>query len=154
MYKLNRFGVKVLRDENDYYFCLLELQEDSKVIGVDYKYRTNKAYIHEIVKISSLRLKHVVNHICFHDDSLFTYEIGKYVYSDLDESNAICAKGIHFFPFFGLSFDHLVNYFCSIISMNIVNVKKIYDMWHTKILHLNGFIHKEEQVILLSKKMA
>jgi hypothetical protein len=107
---MNNYGFKILYNGSDYFLCLLDIPKDSKVIGNDCKYRTDKAYVCDIRRISTCKSKNEVIHICFYDLLPIKYQINKYIEAELDTTPEICAPGIHYFPF-TTSIDRIHKYF-------------------------------------------
>ncbi len=42
---IHRYGYKILKDEKNFYLCLLQTNKNSRIIANDIKYRTNEANI-------------------------------------------------------------------------------------------------------------
>lgn len=132
---MKQYGLKFLQDEYNYYLCLLEIPKDSIVIANDCKYRTDKALVLEIKQISLLYNSKSVFHKCFFASILrkTKYTVNEYVYSNLDTSKEICAEGIHYFPFFGVTLDYILAYFGR-YKFNWENISIILVSWEQKII--------------------
>ena len=129
---MNRYGFKILYDENEYYLCLLKIPKESIVVANDCKYRTNIAYVCDIRQIRSCKSKCKVIHRCFYNNYIIKYQIDTYVEAELDISKSICAPGIHYFPLTTMV-DYVTNYFKDII-IDWENVSIIIFLWNIKII--------------------
>jgi hypothetical protein len=139
---IHRYGYKILKDENNFYLCLLQTNQNSRIIANDIKYRTNEA---DIISIRNLRDKSFVdhvNHISFYSSYIIKeYKVNCSVYSELDESTNICAAGIHFFAFYGYSGNYIFSLFPELYQENCIYILMI---WHleiiTKYISINNII--------------
>lgn len=139
---IHRYGYKILKDENNFYLCLLQTNKNSRIIANDIKYRTNEV---NIISIRNLRDKSIVdhvNHISFYSIYIRKeYKVNCNVYSDLDESTNICATGIHFFAFYGYSGNYILSLFPELYQENCIYILMV---WHleiiTKYISINNII--------------
>ena len=139
---IHRYGYKILKDENNFYLCLLQTNQNSRIIANDIKYRTNEV---NIISIRNLRDKSIVdhvNHISFYSIYIRKeYKVNCNVYSDLDESTNICAAGIHFFAFYGYSGNYILSLFPELYQENCIYILMV---WHleiiTKYISINNII--------------
>ncbi len=130
---MNNYGFKILHNGSDYFLCLLDIPKDSKIIGNDYKYRTNKVYVCDIRRISTCKSQNEVLHNCFFDLLPIKYQINKYIEAELDTTPEICAPGIHYFPF-TTSIDHIHKYFIN-HYIDWEKVASILIIWCIKIVY-------------------
>jgi len=129
---IHRYGYKILKDEKNFYLCLLQTNKNSRVIANDIKYRTNEADIISIRKLSNKSFVDYVNHISFYSSDIRTeYKVNSTVCSELDESTNICAAGIHFFPFYGYYGQYIFSLFPQLYQKNCIY---ILTTWHLEIL--------------------
>jgi hypothetical protein len=135
-YMKHKIGYKLLRDNDDFYLCLLEAT--GKVIANDIKYRTNEAFVHQIIRIHNLKKVKSVNHISFYDSTPIHYNEKQYIVSYLNISSEICAEGIHYFPMTGSSPENFIKYF-RLFVLNFSNVFVILNSWLSNI----GIMKKE-----------
>lgn len=139
---IHRYGYKILKDENNFYLCLLQTNRNSRIIANDIKYRTNEA---NIISIRNLRDKSFVdrvNHISFYSSYIRKeYKVNCTICSELDESTNICAAGIHFFAFYGYSGNYIFSLFPELYQENFVYILM---NWHleiiTKYISINNII--------------
>ena len=139
---IHRYGYKILKDENNFYLCLLQTNQNSRIIANDIKYRTNEA---NIISIRNLRDKSSVdhvNHISFYSSYIRKeYKVNCTVCSELDESTNICAAGIHFFAFYGYSGNYIFSLFPELYQENCMYMLMV---WHleiiTKYISINNII--------------
>jgi len=139
---IHRYGYKILKDENNFYICLLQTNRNSRIIANDIKYRTNEV---NIISIRNLRDKSFVdrvNHISFYSSYIRKeYKVDCTVCSELDESTNICAEGIHFFTFYGYSGNYIFSLFPELYQENYTHILMI---WHleiiTKYIYINNII--------------
>jgi hypothetical protein len=136
---IHRYGYKILKDENNFYLCLLQTNRNSRIIANDIKYRTNEV---NIISIRNLRDKSFVdnvNHISFYSSYIRKeYKVNCTVYSELDESINICAPGIHFFAFYGYSGDYIFSLFPELYQENFIYILMV---WHLEIITKYIFIN-------------
>ena len=129
---IHRYGYKILKDENNFYLCLLQTNQNSRIIANDIKYRTNEV---DIISIRNLRDKSFVNHvnhISFYSSYIRKeYKVNCTVCSELDESTNICAPGIHFFAFYGYSGDYILSLFPELYQENCTYILMT---WNLKII--------------------
>ena len=129
---IHRYGYKILKDENNFYICLLKTNRNSLIIANDIKYRTNEA---NIISIRNLRDKSYVdhvNHISFYSSYIRKeYKVNCTVCSKLDETVNICATGIHFFAFYGYSGNYIFSLFPEIYQENFIHILMV---WHLEII--------------------
>lgn len=129
---IHRYGYKILKDENNFYICLLQTNGNSHIIANDIKYRTNEV---NIISIRNLRNKSFVdrvNHISFYSSHIRKeYKVNCIVCSELDESVNICAAGIHFFAFYGYSGDYIFSLFPELYQENCIYILMV---WHLEII--------------------
>jgi len=133
----HKIGYKLLRDNDDFYLCLLEAT--GKVVANDIKYRTNEIFVHQIIRIHNLKKVKSVNHISFYDSAPILYNEKQYIVSYLNTSSEICAEGIHYFPMTGSSPENFITYFRH-FALNFTNILVILDYWLSNI----GIIMKKE----------
>ena len=130
---IHRYGYKILKDENNFYLCLLQTNQNSRIIANDIKYRTNEA---DIISIRNLRTKSFVdhvNHISFYSSDIRKeYKVNCTVCSELDESTNICAAGIHFFPFYGYFGNYIFSLFPELYQENFIHILIV---WNLEILN-------------------
>jgi len=139
---IHRYGYKILKDENNFYLCLLQTNRNSRIIANDIKYRTNEA---NIISIRNLRDKSFVdrvNHISFYSSYIRKeYKVNCTICSELDESTNICAEGIHFFAFYGYSGNYIFSLFPELYQENCIYILM---KWHleiiTKYISINNII--------------
>lgn len=139
---IHRYGYKILKDENNFYICLLQTNRNSRIIANDIKYRTNEVNIISIRNLSDKSFVDYVNHISFYSSYIRKeYKVNCTVCSDLDESTNICAEGIHFFTFYGYSGNYIFSLFPELYKENYVYILMI---WHleiiTKYISINNII--------------
>ena len=135
---MHKYGYKLLRDDRDYYLCLLQIDDESKVIANDIKYRTDKVFIIDIRRISNLSKVKSVNHISFYNSiDIIKYQVNNFIKSNLDTSINICGEGIHYFPLFGSTPIHFVHYFSTIPTFRL-DCDKMFNIGNTfeNILHI------------------
>ena len=133
----HKIGYKLLRDNEDFYLCLLEAT--GTIVANDIKYRTNEVFIHQIIRIHNLKKVKSVNHISLYDDSTtIKYNEKQYIASYLNTSSEICAEGIHYFPITGSSPENFIKYFRHFV-MKFSNILLILDSWISKM----GIMKKE-----------
>lgn len=127
----HRIGYKLLRDNEDFYLCLLEVT--GKVVANDIKYRTNEVFVREIIRIHNLKKVKRVNHVSFYDCmTTIKYSEKQYVESNLDTSSEICAEGIHYFPITGSTLENFMKYFRN-FELKLCNIFIILDSWLSSI---------------------
>lgn len=139
---IHRYGYKILKDENNFYLCLLQTNLNSRIIANDVKYRTNEAYIISIRNLSDKSFVKQVNHISFYSSCIRKeYKVNYTVYSELDESTNICAEGIHFFTFYGYSGNYIFSLFPELYQENFTYILLT---WYieiiTKYISINNII--------------
>ena len=133
----HKIGYKLLRDNEDFYLCLLEVT--GKVVANDVKYRTNEVFVHQIIRIHNLKRVKSVNHISLYDSTTkIQYNEKQYIVSSLNTSSEICAEGIHYFPITGSSPENFIKYFRH-FEIKFTNILLILDSWISKI----GIMKKE-----------
>jgi hypothetical protein len=129
---IHRYGYKILKDEKNFYLCLLQTTQNSRIIANDIKYRTNEANIISIKKLHDKSFVDHVNHISFYSSDIRKeYKVNYTVCSELDESKNICAAGIHFFAFYGYSGDYIFSLFPQIYKENCIYILMT---WHLEII--------------------
>ena len=129
---VHHYGYKILKDENNFYLCLLKTNGNSRIIANDIKYRTNEANIISIRNLSNKSFVDHVKHISFYSSYIRKeYKVNCTVCSELDESTNICAPGIHFFAFYGYSGDYIFSLFPEIYQENCIYILMT---WHIKII--------------------
>ena len=126
----HKIGYKLLRDNDDFYLCLLEAT--GKVVANDIKYRTNEVFVHQIIRIHNLKKVKSVNHISFYDSIPILYNEKQYIASYLNTSSEICAEGIHYFPITGSSPENFITYFRH-FALNFSNILVIFEYWFSNI---------------------
>ncbi len=130
---IHSYGYKILKDENNFYLCLLQTKQNSRIIANDIKYRTNEADVISIRNLSNKVFVDYVNHISFYSSYIRKeYKVNCIVCSELDESTNICAEGIHFFPFYGYYGEYIFFLFPKIYHENFIY---ILTYWHIEILN-------------------
>ena len=139
---IHRYGYKILKDENNFYICLLQTNRNSRIIANDIKYRTNEANIISIRNLSDKSFVNHVKHISFYSSCIRKdYKTNSTVFSELDESTNICAAGIHFFTFYGYSGDYIFSLFPKLYKENFIYILMT---WHlqiiTKYISINNII--------------
>ena len=132
----HKIGYKLLRDDEDFYLCLLEAT--GKVVANDIKYRTNEVFVHQMIRIHNLKKVKCVNHISLYDSTPIQYNEKQYIVSYLNTSSEICAEGIHYFPITGSSPENFIAYFRH-FALNFPNILVILDSWISNI----GIMKKE-----------
>ena len=135
---IHRYGYKILKDEKNFYLCLLQTTQNSRIIANDIKYRTNEAFVHQIIRIHNMKKVKSVNHISFYDSTPILYNEKQYIVSYLNISSEICAEGIHYFPMTGSSPENFNTYFRHFL-LNFSNILVILDYWLSNI----GIMKKE-----------
>ena len=130
MKQKHKIGYKLLRDNEDFYLCLLEVT--GKVVANDVKYRTNEVFVHQIIRIHNLKKVKSVNHISFYDSTPILYNEKQYIASYLNTSSEICAEGIHYFPITGSSPENFITYFRH-FALNFSNILVIFEYWFSNI---------------------
>ena len=137
----DKLGYKLLRDNDDFYLCLLEAT--GKVVANDIKYRTNEVFVHEIIRIHNLKKVKRVNHVSFYDSiTRIKYSENQYIKSNLNSSSEICGEGIHYFPVTGSRIENFMKYFRH-FELKFCNVVVILDSWLTN--NNIGIIMKKEK---------
>ena len=129
---IHRYGYKILKDENNFYLCLLQTNLNSRIIANDVKYRTNEACIISIRNLRDKSFVNQVNHISFYSSYIRKeYKVNFPIYSELDESTNICAEGIHFFTFYGYSGNYIFSLFPELYQENFICILTI---WYLEII--------------------
>jgi len=129
---IHRYGYKILKDENNFYLCLLQTNRNSRIIANDIKYRTNEVTIISIRNLRDKSFVDNVNHISFYSSYIKQeYKINCTVCSELDESTNICAAGIHFFAFYGYSGNYIFSLFPELYQENCIYILMV---WHLEII--------------------
>jgi hypothetical protein len=129
---IHRYGYKILKDENNFYLCLLQTKRNSRIIANDIKYRTNEVTIISIRNLRDKSFVDHVNHISFYSSYIKQeYKVNCTVCSELDESTNICAAGIHFFAFYGYSGNYIFSLFPELYQENCIYILMV---WHLEII--------------------
>jgi len=129
---IHRYGYKILKDENNFYLCLLQTNRNSRIIANDIKYRTNEVTIISIRNLRDKSFVDHVNHISFYSSYIKQeYKVNCTVCSELDESTNICAAGIHFFAFYGYSGNYIFSLFPELYQENYIYILMV---WHLEII--------------------
>jgi hypothetical protein len=129
---IHRYGYKILKDENNFYICLLQTNKNSRIIANDIKYRTNEVNIISIRNLCDKSFVDHVNHISFYSNYIRKeYKVNCTVCSYLDDSTNICAAGIHFFPFYGYYGNYIFSLFPKVYQENFIYILMV---WHLEII--------------------